>query len=389
MPKLIPGFIDLFCGAGGFSWGWTRAGFRSLAGVDSNVAALRTHEVNFRHTGGVTLNRNLETFSPQQLRASIRDPFRIFAVIGGPPCQGWSRVGRGKIRSLNNDATSLLQDPRNKLYKRFLEFASYLKAPVCVMENVPGMLSIEGVNVAELVCRNFQDAGYDCAYGLVNAAWFGTPQDRKRLIFVGIKRSLRKPIDMNSLFGFASQFRKQTLRLPNVVTVKNAIADLPALLAGDEEDPKSYPLRRGRLSRYAELMRHDNHMLTDHVTRTHNVQDIEAFSTMPEGGVYADLAAEFKRYRDDIFRDKYKRLFWNRPSWTVTAHLAKDCYTHIHPTQSRTISIREAARLQSFPDAFRLFGNVGDRYRQVGNAVPPLMAWGIAEFVRQHLEVDL
>ena len=104
-----------------------------------------------------------------------------------------------------------------------------------------------------------------------------------------------------------------------------------------------------------------------------------------EGGLYADLPPRLQRYRTDIFPDKYRRLRWDRVSGTVTAHLSKDCYQHIHPRQNRTISIREAARIQSFPDDFRFYGNFGDRFRQIGNAVPPLMAWGIAEFVSRAL----
>jgi DNA (cytosine-5)-methyltransferase 1 len=126
--------------------------------------------------------------------------------------------------------------------------------------------------------------------------------------------------------------------------------------------------------------------VTDHVCRSHNSQDIRAFQQMLPGMLYHQLPDNLKRYRDDIFKDKYKKLIWERPAGTVTAHFAKDVYTHIHPGQSRTISIREAARLQSFPDAFRFFGNIGERFRQIGNAVPPLMAWGIAEYVRGHLE---
>jgi DNA (cytosine-5)-methyltransferase 1 len=106
---------------------------------------------------------------------------------------------------------------------------------------------------------------------------------------------------------------------------------------------------------------------------------------MREGAKYADLPRHFKRYRDDIFKDKYRKLCWDRPAGTITAHLAKDCYTHIHPEQPRTISVREAARIQSFPDNFRFSGNLGDRFRMIGNAVPPLMAWGIADFVGRHL----
>ena len=147
-----------------------------------------------------------------------------------------------------------------------------------------------------------------------------------------------------------------------------------------------YRKRPGRQSRYVEIMREGtNGLITDHVCRRQNAQDVEAFASMKEGMRYCELDDKFKRYRDDIFRDKYKKLFWDRPSWTVTAHLGKDCYTHIHPGQPRTITVREAARLQSFPDNFRFWGNVGDRFRQIGNAVPPLMAWGIAEFVKRLL----
>ena len=128
-----------------------------------------------------------------------------------------------------------------------------------------------------------------------------------------------------------------------------------------------------------------NGLVADHICREHNEQDLEAFLTLPQGGIYADLPDHLKRYRDDIFPDKYRKLRWDRVAGTVTAHLAKDCYTHIHPSQPRTISIREAARLQSFPDDYRFYGNMGDRYRQIGNAVPPLMSWGIADYIKKQL----
>lgn len=116
----------------------------------------------------------------------------------------------------------------------------------------------------------------------------------------------------------------------------------------------------------------------DHVCRTQNDQDIEAFKFLRQGGWYRDLPPHLKRYRDDIFEDKYKKLYAKRPSWCVTAHLSRDCYTHIHPTQGRTISVREAARFQSFPDCFYFAGNMGTKFRLIGNAVPPLLAEKIA-----------
>jgi DNA (cytosine-5)-methyltransferase 1 len=380
-----PGFIDLFCGAGGFSWGWTQAGFAPLAAVDYDTAALRTHELNF---GGdyLVLNRNLDLFSPAELAAELGKNIRdVHVIVGGPPCQGWSRVGRGKIRSLRGVASSLLDDPRNSLYRRFLDFVSQLRPRVCVMENVPGMLSVEGVNVASAVVRNFEDVGYRCSYALVNAAWFGVPQERSRLIFIGVRNDTSMNLPASGIKRYSSQFRRQH-RLPGRVTVKHAIADLPQLGNGAAEDPMQYKVSRGRLCRYAQIMREGSSgLITDHVGRKHNDDDIEAFGTMAEGSMYVELEPRFKRYRDDIFKDRYRRLFWHRRSWTVTAHLAKDGYSHIHPGQPRTLSVRETARLQSFPDDFRFFGNMGDRLRQIGNAVPPLMAWGIAAYVKQQL----
>jgi DNA (cytosine-5)-methyltransferase 1 len=258
------------------------------------------------------------------------------------------------------------------------------------MENVPGMLSIENRNIADVVKVNFEEAGYRCTYSLVNARWFGVPQDRQRLIFIGTRQGDGFPVDASDLNAFSTEFRRKHLRISRETTVADAFGDIPEIMNGSDEDPLFYRKAVGRPSRYAQIMREGaNGLLTDHVCRQHNSQDVEAFAFMKEGMKYYELPDCFKRYRDDIFADKYKKLIWNRPAWTVTAHLSKDCYTHIHPRQARTISIREAARLQSFPDGFRFFGNMGERFRQIGNAVPPLMAWGIAEFIKTALSSEV
>jgi DNA (cytosine-5)-methyltransferase 1 len=254
------------------------------------------------------------------------------------------------------------------------------------MENVPGMLTIEGENVAVAIQENFSSIGYRCSLATANALWFGVPQDRSRLIFIGTRRDIRPEADASLLSEFADHFRNGIVGLTTVQNVRQAIGDLPAILHGHAEDPTLYD-RRGRITPYAGLMRENcSSLVTDHISRWHNAQDLAAFRYMIEGMKYHQLPRRFKRYRDDIFLDKYKRLVWNRPAWTVTAHFAKDVYTHIHPDQARTVSIREAARLQSFPDSFRFAGNMGDRFRLIGNAVPPLMSWGIAEYIRGHLE---
>ncbi len=376
--------IDLFCGAGGLSWGWQRAGFNVIAAVDEDSVATRTYELNFRDEAAFTLNRDLTTFTPSALSRFIgRRPKQLLAITGGPPCQGWSRVGRGKLRSLQGRARSLLADPRNRLYRRFLGFVDYFRPPICVMENVPGMRSIEGVDVTATVVKNFHDIGYRCDVTLVNARWFGVAQDRRRLIFVAFRRDLPRTLSSRDLPDFAHDFRVGLLGITSEPTLKHAIADLPEIAHGSLEEPLPYFPPVGRLSRLAQIMREGAGVgIVDHVCRWHNAQDIEAFQLMREGALYHELPKRLKRYRDDIFKDKYKRLAWGRPAWTATAHFEKDVYTHIHPDQPRTISVREAARIQSFPDSYRFVGNIGDRFRQIGNAVPPLMAWGIAEYVR-------
>lgn len=381
--------IDLFSGAGGLTWGWERAGFRSLAAIEKDTAAARTHELNFAARGCLSLNLDLRSFSPDQLEELLGGrPSGLLAVVGGPPCQGWSKAGRGKLRSLQGRAESLLDDPRNSLYRQFIAYVSHFRPPVCVMENVPGMLNLEGRNVAEEVAQNFEAIGYETSYAVVNSRWFGVPQDRLRLIFISVQSGIDLDLDASDLESFGPRFRSDVVGLPDgETTLERALKDLPEVPHGCREDPRVYIRGRGRIARYAELMRQDcDGVVTDHICREHNDMDLEAFSIMPQGAIYADLPERLQRYRTDIFPDKYRRLRWDDVSGTVTAHLAKDCYQHIHPIQDRTISIREAARIQSFPDAFRFFGNMGDRYRQIGNAVPPLMAWGIAEYVGEALD---
>jgi DNA (cytosine-5)-methyltransferase 1 len=311
----------------------------------------------------------------------------LLAIIGGPPCQGWSKAGRGKLRSLPARSESLLNDPRNQLYRHYLKYIDYFRPPLCMMENVPGMMSIEGSNVADAVADHFRQIGYRCTYAVVNARWFGVPQDRRRIIFIATRRNTGLKIETADLETFSRDFRSERAGLPGETTLRQAIGDLPAISSGVTEDPQMYAFPQGRHTAYLTLMRDKNSdgSLTDHVTRVHNEQDLAAFTFMREGMTYAELPKQFKRYRDDIFKDKYKKLCWDKPAGTITAHLAKDCYTHIHPEQPRTISVREAARIQSFPDNTRFVGNLGDRFRMIGNAVPPLMSWGIAEFVAGHL----
>jgi DNA (cytosine-5)-methyltransferase 1 len=173
---------------------------------------------------------------------------------------------------------------------------------------------------------------------------------------------------------------------PRKFTVRDAIADLPEIAAGHiaEEAEWNRPkivnaylaeMRKG-------LTRDSKTKVRDHVTRAHREEDIRSFSFMGEGDKYSAVPVELRRYRDDIFTDKYHRMKWSHPAWTVTAHLSKDGYKYIHPQQNRTLSVREAARLQSFPDRFRLAGSRTSRWAQIGNAVPPKLAAALGATIR-------
>ena len=363
--------LDLFAGAGGFSQGFHWAGFATAVAIDHSPTAVETLEANFGHLGTRALVRDLATFRPEALErelATAGEPRHFDVIIGGPPCQGWSSVGRAKIRSLRNPGgrKQLNNDPRNQLYKNFLRYVDHFRPAVAVMENVPGMLSHNGMNFAERVALSLEELGYTVTWKLLDASEHGVPQVRKRLFFVGVRA------DLKVKFNFPGTVNERGRRLTAEVTVREAIGDLPVIRNGSREWVRPY-LQRGKLSKFAQRMRKDADPGTifDHVCRTQNDQDLEAFQLMKQGGWYRDLPKHLKRYREDIFHDKYKKLLWDRASWCVTAHLSRDCYTHIHPSQTRTISVREAARLQSFPDCFYFAGAMGPKFQLIGNAVPP------------------
>jgi DNA (cytosine-5)-methyltransferase 1 len=377
--------LDLFAGAGGFSLGFEWAGFSTSVAIDVNPNATETLVGNFAHKGTVVLEKDLRNYSATDLdmhlrRAGLSNQFDV--IVGGPPCQGWSMVGRGKIRSLSEETGRACPetDPRNELYKRFLGFVRHFQPKVAVMENVAGMLSHAGKNIADQVAVTLSAAGYRVTWARINASDYGIPQSRDRLFFVGVRN------DLNIKFAFPNAKRADGSRAYPPTTVRDAISDLPIIRHGAKEWIRPYTPPK-KISEFAQKMRKgaDPSSIFDHVCRTHNAQDLEAFNFMRQGGWYRDLPKRLQRYRDDIFEDKYKKLSWSKPSGCVTAHLSRDCYTHIHPSQARTISVREAARFQSFPDSFYLAGSMGSKFELVGNAVAPMVAEMIAKEVRRQV----
>ena len=392
------GFVDLFGGAGGMSLGFKMAGFRPLAMLDSFVP------------GNDTYMRNFSNMSPGRVvRADAGAPGAIedFAaatglrrgdakvVIGGPPCQGFSVAGRVKLASLGSGGGArsdprFIDDPRNLLYKSFIKFIRYLQPDVVVMENVTGMISYKNGSVVKEIKRNLARLGYpSCDHRVLNAADYGVPQTRNRVFFMASRKGL--PVSWPEP-THAKKTDSGALEPSNApkfhVTVWDAIRDLPRIVP-----PRKNTKETSRRLEYSEppscdfqkIMRGRLRSVDNNITRWHRRKDLEVFRNMRPEGRWADLSPEDKKkigYNDCSFNDKWRRLPLDRPSWTVTSHLSKDGYMFIHPKQNRTISVREAARLQSFPDEFVFEGSRSAQFRQIGNAVPPLLARAIALSVR-------
>lgn len=364
-----PTVIDLFAGAGGLSLGLQDAGFSVLVGADSDAACVQTHVSNVRGLGYVG-----DLTDPTDLLSHLTawGICGVDLVAGGVPCQPFSRAGSSKLRSLVSDGIRSSDDARTHLWTSFLRVVEALTPRAVLVENVPELASWDDGAVLIGLREGLRDLGYDTDARLLDAHRFGVPQHRARLFLVALRDR--------------SSFRWPAPTKPS--TVRDAIGDLPAVNGGQraevltyDREPKSdlqRRLRRGVASDQRSLIR-------DHITRAVRPDDAEAFALMRPGQTYDALPDHLRRYRSDIFQDKYNRLEWDGLSRTITAHIAKDGYSYIHPSQDRTLSIREAARLQTFPDWYRFSGHPSVRYRQIGNAVPPLLAEELGRSLRAAL----
>jgi len=367
-----PVVLDLYCGAGGMSLGFSMAGYHIGLGIDHDPLACQTYGHNFAGSCTQVDVRSIDDPEDFVRRHGLE---HVDVIIGGPPCQGFSRVGRGKIRKLRGDST-YIHDPRNQYYRDFIRFVEALRPLYFVMENVPDLQYYydgDGFLLDKAV-HCLEGLGYTVRPQVLQADQHGVPQNRKRLFLIGNRLGNAIPDIMGT-------------RGTEEVTVWEAISDLPIVPHAHRQDEMEYE-PRGELTQYQQEMREGaGNVLYNHQTRWHNQQDLAAFAWLPEGGKYVDLPAEYKRYRDDIFKDKYWKLYRERPSWTIEAHIGKDTYRHIYPSRSgepeppRTISVREAARLQSFPDRFRFMGPFTRQFYQVGNAVPPFLARAVARAI--------
>ena len=300
---------------------------------------------------------------------------QVDLIIGGPPCQAYSLVGRSR------DPKNMEEDPRNKLYIQYGRFLKEFQPKAFVFENVPGLLNANKGQHFKNLKTYFRKIGYEVYPDLLNASDYGVVQARKRIIIVGWKKE--------NDFGFP-EFEK----IINEFTVNDAFKDLPKLNPGDALNVTDYTTEKSEYLQKFEL-RNGVSFVTQHISRPHNERDLSIYKTAlkkwnfnQERLKYPDLPVELKTHKNESsFVDRFKVVDGNGFSHTVVAHIAKDGHYYIHPDikQCRSISIREAARLQSFPDDFYFEGSRSAAFKQIGNAVPPLMAYAIAQKVRELL----
>jgi DNA (cytosine-5)-methyltransferase 1 len=381
-----PRIVDLFTGAGGLSEGFHRAGFEIATAVDIDPVALRTYWLNHP---GVRDERIICSDVAAVDEAAIRRVAgrrRIEVLIGAPPCQGFSHVGhRSKSSKTGYKVTD---DERNYLYSHMVRLALGLMPKLFLMENVPGMKSARDgeSSFLDAAGRKLQKAGYRTTTWKLNAASYGVPQERNRVFLVAARGC-----DLPSMP--VAQYQDILARAPDpdalpAVTFDEATYDLPARKADDGVPVDLWDGRAGtadpRARRY--LLRfglvRDTHLLFNHTVRYNNDRDLELYALLRPGedsvhAIERHGRPDLMRYRSDVFDDKYARLRPDRPSKTIVSHLAKDGNGYIHPSQVRSISIREAARLQSFHDEYIFCGAPTDQWVQIGNAVPPVLGESI------------
>jgi DNA (cytosine-5)-methyltransferase 1 len=459
-----PKVLDLFAGCGGLSLGFDLAGFKIAAGVEFEPDAAKSHALNFhggddRHGKARDVGLPPSSLVRQLSLGKTAEAFDV--IVGGPPCQAFARVGRPKLREINEHPEAFINDPRAKLYIDYLKYVKSCKPVALLLENVPDVLNHGGQNIAQDIC-DFLGEDFTCGYTLLNSVHYGVPQTRERMFLIAYRKELGvsevtfpepthaydlpqgyegtravalKHINGNGgLFPVDNYYQappRSESGLP-AITAEDAIGDLPPiyarkLLASGELkrgarrfDSMTPYLKKARLSAYAKMMKNwpgfeSSQGLWDHVIR-YLPRDYEIFSRMKEGDQYPEAHATavkifeeklramqangpkvsensfayqelwdacVPRYDVGKFPNKWRKIARGEPVRTLMAHLGKDSYSHIHydNNQARTISVREAARLQSFPDGFRFVGTMNPAFKQIGNSVPPLMANALASHI--------
>ena len=347
-----PTVIDMFCGCGGLSKGFIDAGYEVLLGIDNEPSALKTFKEN--HNGAIAMNGNLFNGSTIFEMANLIENRSVDLIIGGPPCQGFSLTG-----------SRLENDERNQLFQSMVNAVGFFQPKAFVLENVPGLATLYKGKAKEAIIKSFSELGYSISYKILYAPDYGVPQIRKRLFFVGLAD------------GTEFKFPEPIISPNDYVTTEEAISDLHDFDKDLGTENSNYVITPQ--SDYQKKMRVNAESLYNHIGTNHNKEVIGVISQVPEGGNYKDLPAGVGESRK--FNEAWTRYHSKKPSKTIdTGHR-----NHFHYKFNRVPTVRENARLQSFSDDFKFYGNKTEQYRQVGNAVPPMLGYYLGKQLRKYI----
>ncbi len=345
--------IDLFCGAGGFSFGMELAGFTTKLGIDIWEPALKTFKNNHPHSA--ILHGDLFKIRAKEIYNIEKE---IDCVIGGPPCQAFSTVGK-----------RALDDKRALLVKEFARMIKEIRPQIFVFENVKGFPSFAKGLLLNEILDIFDALDYKIDYGILNAVDYGAPQNRERFIIIG---SLNQTISLPKV------------KLEKPYTFMDATSDLPPLQAGEFCD-KYISEPKNDLQRY--YRRKNPSHLSEHIAKNHSKKLLEMIRYIPEGKSAHEIELPKELKPTSGYKNTYKRIKKDEPAPTITRNFCVPSSSNcIHPTQNRALTLREAARLQTFPDDFVFYGTDTDKRVQVGNAVPPFLGKAIAEAILKALQ---
>lgn len=391
--------VDIFSGAGGLSYGFITEGYRVLLAVDNDNNA---HETFLTNNPGVeeerVLNSDITTLKTESIKNKVGDT-KVDVLVAGIPCQGFSMVGyRTKPELMKKNGYSPNTDPRNQLYKEVLRFVDMVNPEFILIENVPGIntLKLKHRNrdraVISLLESRLRKRSYDFRAFELDTRIFGIPQRRKRIFCIAWNSGEFPENIIDELKSVAVELGHDGEER----TLKNAIADLPRLRPDDGVSARKVnPAHENSDNYYMDYVSTNGQIIYNHVSRYHNEDDMKIIRSIRKGENYKKLVSRLpsviegrtrKTYTTSNFPDKFFRLAWNYPSRTIVSHLAKDGNSFIHPSQNRSITVREAARIQTFPDDYIFMGSRFSQFIQVGNAVPPLLARIFGRYFRKLME---
>mgnify|MGYP001222303450 CR=1 FL=1 len=346
--------LDLFCGCGGISSGFYKSGFEIVGGIDSDKDSIETFKYNFP-------NANVICDDISKIQNNfISDffPADVDIIVGGPPCQGFSNANRWQNEK---------DDPRNKLFFEFLRFVERINPRVILIENVRGILTKDNGFAKERIIENIKSLGYEIFPEILNASDYGVPQNRFRAFFVGFKNDLRKK---------EIQLKKNNSQ--KKITVKDAIGELYKF---EKNDIDKYLLSAKPNSEFRAYLRSKDNFIHNHQIIYPAISTQEKIKYVKQGGNWRDIPTElFPKLRNNRHSSAFKRL--NEKDVSITIDTGNSHSNYFHPIFNRLPTVRESARIQSFTDDFLFFGSRTSQYRQVGNAVPPLLANHIARQIK-------